>query len=80
MEVTKFVPFDPATKMSEAHAVDRDGNALRIVKGAFAVVHGLSQLSPEAELAAIELEKRGHRVLGTCLYWSVAKDHSISFT
>jgi hypothetical protein len=22
MEVTKFVPFDPATKMSEAHAVD----------------------------------------------------------
>jgi len=67
MEVTKFVPFDPATKMSEAHAVDRDGNALRIVKGAFAVVHGLSQLSPEAELAANELEKRGHRVLGVAI-------------
>jgi hypothetical protein len=33
MEVTKFVPFDPATKMSEAHAVDRDGNALRMSDG-----------------------------------------------
>jgi magnesium-transporting ATPase (P-type) len=29
-----FVPFDPATKMSEAIAIDRDGNELRIAKGA----------------------------------------------
>ena len=42
-------------------------SALRIVKGAFAVVHGLSQSSPEAELAANELEKRGHRVLGVAI-------------
>ena len=41
-KVIKFVPFDPATKMSEAHAIDRDGGALRIVKGAFAVVQRLS--------------------------------------
>jgi H+-transporting ATPase len=67
LTVTRFVPFDPATKMSEARAVDRDGGALRIVKGAFAVVHGLSQPSPEAELAANELEKRGHRVLGVAI-------------
>ena len=66
-KVTKFVPFDPATKMSEARLVDHDGKALRIVKGAFAVVHGLSQLSPEAELAANELEKLGHRVLGVAI-------------
>jgi H+-transporting ATPase len=65
--VTRFIPFDPATKMSEARAVERDGNALRIVKGAFAVVHGLSQSSPEAELAATELEKRGDRVLGVAI-------------
>ena len=39
-----FVPFDPATKMSEAPMIGPDGNALRIVKGAFAVIHGLSQL------------------------------------
>jgi len=66
-KVTKFVPFDPATKMSEAAAVDADGNALRIVKGAFAVVHGLSQPAPEAELAAHELEMLGHRVLGVAI-------------
>jgi H+-transporting ATPase len=66
-DVTKFMPFDPATKMSEAHTVDRDGKTLRIVKGAFAVVQGLSQHSPEAELAANELEKRGHRVLGVAI-------------
>jgi H+-transporting ATPase len=66
-KVTKFVPFDPATKMSEAAAVDADGEALRIVKGAFAVVHGLSRPLPEAELAAHELEKLGHRVLGVAI-------------
>jgi H+-transporting ATPase len=66
-EVAKFVPFDPATKMSQARAVDREGKALLIVKGAFAVVHGLSQPSPEAELAAEELEKLGHRVLGVAI-------------
>ena len=66
-KVTRFIPFDPATKMSEARAVERDGNALRIVKGAFAVVHGLSQSSPEAELAATELERRGARVLGVAI-------------
>ena len=66
-KVTKFVPFDPATKMSEARALDRDGNALRIVKGAFAVVHGLCQALPAAEAAAHELEARGHRVLGVAM-------------
>jgi H+-transporting ATPase len=66
-KVTKFVPFDPATKMSEARAVDHDGNALRIVKGAFAVIHRLSQSSPEAELVADGLEKCGHRVLGVAI-------------
>jgi H+-transporting ATPase len=67
LKVTKFVPFDPAVKMSEARAINHDGEALRIVKGAFAVVHGISQPSPEAELAANELEKRGHRVLGVAI-------------
>jgi len=65
--LTRFVPFDPATKMSEARVVDHDGNALRIVKGAFVVDHGLSQPSPEAELAASELEQLGHRVLGVAV-------------
>jgi hypothetical protein len=29
----KFVPFDPATKMSEATAMDANGGTLRAVKG-----------------------------------------------
>jgi H+-transporting ATPase len=65
--VTSFTPFDPATKMSEAHARGHDGNPLRIVKGAFAVVLRLSQPAPAAELAAEELEKHGHRVLGVAI-------------
>lgn len=63
-KLTKFVPFDPAAKMSEALAADSAGTVLRIVKGAFAVVHALSEHSPDAETAAHELEARGHRVLG----------------
>jgi H+-transporting ATPase len=66
-KLTKFVPFDPATKMSEALALDCGGSTLRIVKGAFAVVHGLSVSSPEAAAAAHELEALGHRVLGLAI-------------
>ncbi len=66
-ELTGFVPFDPATKMSGAHAIARDGTPLQIVKGAFAVIGQLSQPSPDAERAAAELAKRGHRVLGVAM-------------
>jgi H+-transporting ATPase len=61
--LVKFVPFDPAKKMSEASASDSTGAALRIVKGAFAVVIRLAQASPTAEAAAKELETKGFRVL-----------------
>ena len=59
----KFVPFDPATKMSEAIARDSAGRTQRIVKGAFSVVVGLAQPSPTATAAAHDLEKQGFRVL-----------------
>ncbi|HLX18011.1 MAG TPA: HAD-IC family P-type ATPase [Bradyrhizobium sp.] len=62
-----FTPFDPAAKMSEARARDSHGNALRIVKGAFAVVRKFSQSAPGAEQSAIELQKHGHRVLGVAI-------------
>jgi H+-transporting ATPase len=62
-----FVPFDPATKMSEAAAVEAKGSHLRIVKGAFAVVVGLAQPSPEASAAANELEASGFRVLAVAV-------------
>jgi H+-transporting ATPase len=37
-KLTKFVPFDPAKKTSEATATDAQGGAQRIIKGAFAAV------------------------------------------
>lgn len=66
-ELVKFIPFDPTTKMSEAHAADSTGGALRIVKGAFAVIDRLSQPSPPALAAAAKLEAEGFRVLGVAL-------------
>ncbi len=63
----KFVPFDPATKMSEATVAvpgsGTPGGNQRIVKGAFAAVVGLAQTSPTATAAAAELEAQGFRVL-----------------
>jgi len=58
-----FVPFDPATKMSEATIVDPGSGTQRVLKGAFAVVVGLTQPSPIATAAADELEGQGFRVL-----------------
>ena len=61
-KMIKFVPFDPATKMSEA-TVDSGGGTQRVVKGAFAVVIGIAQPSPTAAASAKELEAQGFRVL-----------------
>ena len=62
-KVIKFVPFDPANKMSEAIATDSTGSPRRIVKGAFAAVIGLAPPSASANAAAKELEEQGFRVL-----------------
>ncbi|MBI2718415.1 MAG: HAD-IC family P-type ATPase [Rhizobiales bacterium] len=61
--IIKFVPFDPATKMSEATARDVSGGTQRVVKGAYAAVIGLVQPSPAAAAAEKELEGKGFRVL-----------------
>ncbi len=61
--IVKFVPFDPATKMSEAMVADPSGGGERVVKGAYAVVSGLVQPSPDASAAASALEEKGFRVL-----------------
>jgi H+-transporting ATPase len=61
--LVKYVPFDPAKKMSEASATDSSGAMQRIVKGAFAVVSGLTQPSPASAAAAKDLEGKGFRVL-----------------
>jgi H+-transporting ATPase len=56
-KLLEFVPFDPATKMSEATAVGPDGVTQRIVKGAFAAVIGLAQPSATDGVEA----RRAHR-------------------
>ena len=63
----KFVPFDPATKMSEATAVDASGATVRAVKGAFTAVAGLAQAPPDASTTADQLEAQGFRVLAVAV-------------
>ena len=63
LKLTQFIPFDPASKMSEATASDAGGATERIVKGAFAVVSALAPSVPDAAAAASAFEAQGFRVL-----------------
>ena len=66
-KLTQFVPFDPATKMSEAMAVDANGGTLRVVKGAFAAIIKLTEPAPTAVAPEHELEEKGFRVLAVAV-------------
>ena len=66
-KLNQFIPFDPATKMSEATVTDSSGITLRVVKGAFSAVVGLTGESPEASRTADELERQGFRVLAVAV-------------
>jgi H+-transporting ATPase len=66
-KLSKFTPFDPATKMSEATAVDASGATVRAVKGAFTAVTSLTGASPDASTIANQLEAQGYRVLAIAL-------------
>lgn len=61
--LVKFVPFDPANKMSEALATDASGHALRIVKGSFAAIGAIVKSTPAAAAEAASLQDVGYRVL-----------------
>lgn len=63
LRLSTFTPFDPAKKISEATATNAKGEAIRIVKGAFTAVAGLTAPAPAASAIADELEKKGFRVL-----------------
>jgi H+-transporting ATPase len=62
-QLVRFVPFDPATKIAEAFALDRDGNELRIIKGAFEVISEMAQVPTDARRQVDELAGQGHRVI-----------------
>ena len=66
-KLAKFIPFDPATKMAEASAVDAKGGALRVVKGAFAEVIKLTGAVASAADAEHDLEAKGFRVLAVAV-------------
>jgi len=66
-KLSKFVPFDSTTKMSEATAIDSSGSSVRIVKGAFSVVTQLTKesgdTSDKSSKTASQLEGQGFRVM-----------------
>ena len=61
--LVRFIPFDPATKMSEAFAVDPAGNELRVSKGAFEAVAKLAEVPADTPRLVTDLAGRGHRVI-----------------
>jgi H+-transporting ATPase len=61
--LVKFVPFDPANKMSQADAIDPAGMPLKIIKGACATVCTYASESAAAQTVANELLNQGFRVL-----------------
>ena len=59
----RFIPFDPATKSSEAFVVDEDANERRIIKGAFEVISKVAELTGEADALVKSFAQQGHRVI-----------------
>jgi H+-transporting ATPase len=62
-ELINFTPFDPMLKRAEATVRETNGTVARVVKGAFAIVQGLSQPSPTCSTIVDELQAKGYRVL-----------------
>jgi H+-transporting ATPase len=59
----RFVPFDPARKMSEAEACEACGERIRIVKGAYARIAEMATPPAGALTSAEALAAEGNRVL-----------------
>jgi len=59
----RFEPFDPATKISQALALDRDGNALHVAKGAFEALAPRMRAPADVARGVDDLAGRGHRVI-----------------
>jgi len=62
-KLVKFIPFDPARKMSEASATDKEGKSIQIVKGSYGTISALMQPFPAGAAVSAELEAQGFRVL-----------------
>jgi H+-transporting ATPase len=65
--LVRFVPFDPATKMSEAIVAGSDGHERRVVKGAFERVLRIAECPAAARQAVDTLAGQGHRVIAVAV-------------
>lgn len=63
----RFVPFDPATKMSEAIIAGSDGPERRVVKGAFERVSRIAECPEAARQMVDTLAGEGHRVIAVAV-------------
>lgn len=63
LTLSRFIPFDPASKTAEAITDAPDGRVIRIVKGAFRTVCTLAVIPEGAARAVDELAAQGFRVL-----------------
>jgi H+-transporting ATPase len=65
--LTRYVPFDPEHRIAEAFAVDRAGNELHIVKGAFEALGLRADAAAGAGRAVQDLAAQGHRVIAVAV-------------
>jgi hypothetical protein len=63
LQVVRFTPFDPAAKMAEAVAINRDGIAIRVVKGAPAAIATIAPLTPLSNAELEAFTAAGYRTL-----------------
>ncbi len=62
--LVQFIPFDPATKSSEAFVVDKNGNEALVIKGAFEVISKKTNATPGGLRGLVDgLAGQGHRVI-----------------
>jgi H+-transporting ATPase len=66
--VTRFVPFDPVLKRTEATLTAPDGSTLRVSKGApqaiLALAGGTARVQADLESTIAEIARHGYRALG----------------
>ena len=61
--VSRFVPFDPATRTAEALATAPDGRTIRAVKGAPDAIDAIAPLTTDARTALGRFTEAGYRTL-----------------
>lgn len=61
-----FIPFDPATKCSEAHCKTKEGN-FHVIKGAFDIIKQHVTVAPKLIPVLEDMGRQAHRVLAVAI-------------